>query len=505
MNYRDSIIIVLSYFSLVFFLHAIFVLKMAFEVDIEIISVTLLFIFTCYFHGKDLRKGKLERFDIVHICCISFLLYFVLQSPVFPADNQIQKLAYFFFKFLFSFGFLWALISKNDMALYIRKSNVFSLLVLFLYFIDTKIIESVNLGITKTNTEWLSVWESLFVLAIISSLGFIKGSRKKSYLLVLFTVGHLANYWAAGYAKFLLDGGPISWVFENDTLSLLKSNYYANVYTPASTEILGLSFSGYIETLANFSVYIGQLISLIVPVFPILLAPLTIFYDFFHVMVGLYGGVWFYKWIFINIIILKEYKSIWKSFLRIRWFGRLMSIAVIFFSFWGATVVHLGWYDTRQGALIKNYAVIGGDRVLLDNKYFSSGSLFMQSNQFTLFQNKSPVHFFATLDYDILQKSRSCSNEIYRTTRHPKYEDTKMFVERFFDERNLVEEWLMTIQPYHVALPQKDSTMSVLDLDANKIDAFEFEMTEYCFDDEYKTIKEEVVETVVIRRNEKAM
>ena len=441
-----------------------------------------------------------ERVRILYLASWSFFAYFCLQSPVFEADEQYTETIYFSLKIAAIFFIVLFNIkqSKN-----FKQYNLGSLFILVVYLADNIYIKYYNLGITKTPTEWLAIWESVFVLIVLSALWQRFGVFNNSIVLVLFVIGHLANYWAAGFAKFNLDGGVFDWVVNNDTLATLKRAEIIGIYVPWSKFILSLDHLWLISLLGNILVYVGQLLSIVAPLFVSLLAPLTLFYDVFHVAVGLAAGVWFYKWIYINLLIYFYRKTISNAFLEIGRGGQLASCALIFISYWVASVVHLGWYETRQGAAINAYAEVDGEMVRLDHKFFASGSFHFLAKNYYLFDQNLDAQVFATPYVSIRELASHCENKAFNAI-NPSNESLKRkfdgFVSRFFDERSWVEEFALFLQPYHVFLPQEHSIRSVLSIDQNKVSRFKFVMTEYCFDDSYEITKERVIGEYEIKR-----
>ena len=86
--------------------------------------------------------------------------------------------------------------------------------------------------------------------------------------------------------KVKLDGGPFSW-FMNDTIASLKRAELWELPMEAySNFIIDLPYSRNSIPRQLFCIHRTATL-LILPFLPITLAPLTIFYDIFHVAVGL--------------------------------------------------------------------------------------------------------------------------------------------------------------------------------------------------------------------------
>jgi len=126
---------------------------------------------------------------------------------------------------------------------------------------------------------------------------------------------HLGNYFWSGVAKVALDGGPLSWVLENPThygiINAIERGSLPTAAWPWATDLLFRGL-GSVTVPLNAMVLVAQLASILL-VFRIRwLLWLTYFYDLFHVGIYLFGGLFFWPWIWNNLAIvaaLRRYRD----------------------------------------------------------------------------------------------------------------------------------------------------------------------------------------------------
>lgn len=436
---------------------------------------------------------------ILFYTSLSFLLYACLQSPVFPVEQWKAEAAYFVLKF----GFLSALL-----VFFYKRGwcNLFSYIVLVAFFVDSHIIYLINNGITKTRTEYYSILESVLILLLLSSFfegrqkyrPTIGGSSASSVVLVLYTIGHLANYWAAGFAKMNLNGGVFSWLANETMANLKRAELWDLPMALYAKYIFALDYLKEIEILGNVFVYTIQAASLIVPFFPIILAPLTFFYDIFHLLVGFMAGVFFYKWIYVNVLILLRCDEITQAIKAYGLLQKAVLSGVILFLYYFSSVVPLGWYETRQGNLINAYGIYeDGREVKLHTQFFGSGSFYITNKPNDAFERDHLVQMGA-IDSETAILARTCSVPLHENHNYLiERKRIEEFASRFLEERSGISKFMIYVQPYHLLLPHWRNKNTMMGEALHKI---RFELKNYCVDENYDVYHEELVDSFIVER-----
>lgn len=441
------------------------------------------------------RQGPTKS-KLLDYCSLPFLIYYLIQSPVFPLESVSLEALYFGLK----------LLSLVAIAIQLRlwgMCSTISYFILFLFISDTFFIYLVNEGITKTRTEYFSVFESLLAaLVSIEITRFFFLEEKYTHLFkrngyILFLIGHLGNYLYAATAKIALDGGPFSWL-TNQTFSTVQR-----------AELWGLSvvtfpldkvFTFELEYLSNVFVLVTQLISGVILFFPILLGPLAIIYDIFHLTAGLLAGPWFYKWAVINLLIFKFRNELIKHIRDMSLLTKSFLSLIFIFLYFFSSIPHLGWYEYRQGSLIYAYGIdeVGNEKRLHHQFFGSAAFTILDKNTFFIF-DKLYNRQMAGLKFSEMQKANSCSRTPPRPLNQSQQleaqERLKKIVNRFLDERSAFRRILQNIQPYHILIPNPRLQGVTSDVKFNSI---KFELRNICLDENYNVTKNELVETFVI-------
>ena len=443
-------------------------------------------------------KVSTHSAKILYLVCLSFGVYFLLQSPIFPSTYFRYEVLYFSFKLCFIIVAIFFIIK--------RYYTLLALTTLTLFYSDiVYIIEPLTQYVTKSSTEYFSIWESVVALyACIISLQLYSWIFKAKFnwqkiqqtLIILFLVGHLANYFGAFHAKFFLDGGSFSWL-ENETFSSLRR-----------ADLWGLNVLGFLldyefvlslEPFLNHLTFWSQLASTLVIIVPILIAPLTIFYDFFHLGVGLIAGPWFYKWIFVNILILAYCPYIIKILKTYSWTKILITQLLVPTIFFIGSIVPLGWYEYRQGALIYAYGIDqDGDAERLHHQFFGPHS-------FTILQKRSHYAFPSGLplqmggqSYSELELSKDCRrSEIKSPSLKYHRSLLESVTQRVLEDRSTFSKVMMHLQPYHVVIPSNELVNYSFKKDYN---AIRFDLMHVCLNDKYEIINHTVRDTLTINK-----
>ena len=186
--------------------------------------------------------------------------------------------------------------------------------------------------------------------ALFRSSGFagVADARSSSVALLLMAVAiHFGNYFWSAMAKILLDGGPLDWMLENKT-HLLTATAYATGNLPLghsrelSDSVFAMLSQVYVPL--NIATLVAQLVSVVAIIRIRSAIAITAFYDVTHVVIFVVTGIFFWKWILLNTVLVFALSRVREAEVRpiLRVIGPLFVAGgtVVFFA------ARLGWYET---------------------------------------------------------------------------------------------------------------------------------------------------------------
>lgn len=238
-----------------------------------------------------------------------------------------------------------------------------------------------------------------------------------SMLVLAAAIGqHLANYFYSALAKLALDGGPLSWVLDNQL--------YAGI--PGALEKGTLLFAGSPAAItAVYNLMVTLALPMNIAAFALQLAApfavkkrrwliwTTVGYDLFHLAVYIALGLFFWKWIAINTIIVATLVRMDDD----QWERLTRRTALVFL--FGAPILFktatLAWYDTPGFASPHFEAVLAdGRRMTVPNSWFltssyqvSQGRMFWPAGEATGHFN--PSIWGSVLTHADLMAGRTCT------------------------------------------------------------------------------------------------
>lgn len=162
---------------------------------------------------------------------------------------------------------------------------------------------------------------------------------------------HLANYFWSGVAKVELDGGPLTWVLENPTQNgihnAIEKGSLPSAAWPWLTDIV-YRLLGEGVLLLNVAVVVAQLAAVLL-IFRIRwLLWLTYFYDLFHIGIYVFGGLFFWPWVWNNLAIVAALRHYRERPLGLT--PKLAALAGILFGAWPqlGDAARLAWYEVTD-------------------------------------------------------------------------------------------------------------------------------------------------------------
>lgn len=169
---------------------------------------------------------------------------------------------------------------------------------------------------------------------------------------------HLANYFFSGLMKLRIGDTPWEWVLSNNTHSIMMAAQLAKTLPlTLSEEILARSHElmSWLWMIGNPVLLLGQLFAVIAIKRVSWVIGITIFYDITHVLIFLATGIFFWKWILLNLAIVGSLMAVRSKQISTSLSALLVAFMVVsplwFFVVW------LGWFDTRSLVLTELNAI----------------------------------------------------------------------------------------------------------------------------------------------------
>jgi len=267
--------------------------------------------------------------------------------------------------------------------------------------------ESALLAVIAINLAWLAKKLGVFRDRPLRSFG--------DHAFYLIAAIHFANYFYAGYQKLVLDGPLLSWL-ANQTQNIFYSSlvYQSNPLGGWDSGILLLArlLEQSVE-LTNILVLAFQLASIVAITRRGLIVLFAVFFDLMHLAIFLATGIFFWKWIILNLVIIFAARRmsfhVPPKLLTGFAMGALVLAPSVFY------IPLLGWYDSREINRTTIRAVTEeGDRLELPSNFFRNYSVIFAQNRIARESSERlPTGAYgATWSYETYLRSFECSNTL---------------------------------------------------------------------------------------------
>ncbi len=209
----------------------------------------------------------------------------------------------------------------------------------------------------------------------------------KSATVIVFMIGvgaHFANYFYSAVQKIQLDGGALFWAQYNPTYILSVNAWIGGFYPlgfwpEIAVPVLELSVRSHV--LLNYMILLAQLLAVVFIVRRVTMIGLTLFYDVTHVVIFIVSGIFFWKWIVLNLALVAAMRRL-PAWVEARSVAAI-SVASVVFAPTVFGVVWLGWYDTRALVVSEAYAVTkSGDVARVPSNFFGTISVTAAQHRF---------------------------------------------------------------------------------------------------------------------------
>lgn len=214
--------------------------------------------------------------------------------------------------------------------------------------------------------------------------------------LIVFAIGlggHFGNYFYSALAKLALDGGPLSWIFDNRLYDGIPGAVERGTFPFAASPMLTQFVYDAVKA-ANFPMHLFSFAAQLAAIVAIFrrrwVLILTAVYDLFHIVVFLAFGLLFWKWIALNTIFLVTLARIpdtqWTRSVKIAGAATVLFGAIFF------KTATLAWYDTPgYMSVFFEAETKDGERVRAPSSFFGTSSY--QVSQARLYAPSDDGHF----------------------------------------------------------------------------------------------------------------
>ncbi|MGI1662811.1 hypothetical protein ACRDNQ_11275 [Palleronia sp. KMU-117] len=256
-----------------------------------------------------------------------------------------------------------------------------------------KAIGAEAFGIGISQTDYIPVVECALFLGVAHSLlgeglaarmrGLVKRfetldvMRASTVLFVLAVGFHFSNYFYSGLQKVVLEGGPVLWVTDNPThqlaLNAAVGGFLPVAHWPGVRD-LTLQSATFLEPFINVTILLGQLAALVCIARRYSMIGVTLFYDLTHAVIFLVSGIFFWKWIIMNLALVAGMRRLpgWVESRSVVVAG----VLAVLFAPQAFNIVRLGWYDSPAVVLSEVVAVTeDGREWTVPSNYFGTVSV----------------------------------------------------------------------------------------------------------------------------------
>lgn len=350
---------------------------------------------------------------VLRACLLLFTFYWVFCYFSLPTDTAALT---------WLVGPLrWAIVGFGLLACF-RPSFALLMFSYTLWFKDLMIRES---GFNISPTDYTAVVEIGYFL----SLGLLVHAglnhfwaddnklKKKNWqflhLFLYLTVAiHFANYFYSGLEKVILGHSLTTWMMENHTEYLVLTAREYGIL-PISRLLVKLPFM--YQIIASGTPFINA-ISLFSQLFTIIaifrirwMIALTILFDIFHVAIFVLTGIFFWKWVILNLSIVVGLRYFPQEKIQKTAVATgivcMLSAPYVFFT------AKLGWFDTRSPVISYVEAITkSNEYIRVPSNYFLMSSITFAQNRVIrpLIGHFQTGGFGIARSYTLMQEANAC-------------------------------------------------------------------------------------------------
>jgi hypothetical protein len=327
-----------------------------------------------------------------------FIAWYMVLSPY----NYFFENAFLFDRFLILGLFI-------GMFWYLELAHVlFGFSLLFLWQFDIPLGQN-SISDKKIVYEMLLLFSSFLILRPLFNL-----KLKALWLLMLCLIG--SNYFIPALGKMTIGPQWYSWVTDNDFGYHYVSSFLGG-WNPFGITLERATKVAEWISLNSFYVQSMALGLEVLGIFLLFRRKLTIVlltsFCFFHLGVFIESGIFFWKWILFNgiiVLLLIKYRQNFESIFITRYM--LLGMFLIGFSKIFFSPVELAWWDypTRPNIFYEATTESGEVRNLSGNQFSPYDQIFVFQRLYYLFEDTAPVYVPDYMNYDDAMRFRELSD-----------------------------------------------------------------------------------------------
>lgn len=261
-----------------------------------------------------------------------------------------------------------------------------------------------------SSIDWIDKIVIFKMLILFNAALFVKLRIDVSAPLMLFLLVCLfsANYYFAGVSKLLGSPNWTEWLTKDELHNLVVSAYLAgwNLFSTDSELYNYIPFLKSTTPLLLWGTVIIEICALFTLAHRHMLGIFCMMRIGFHVSIFILTGVFFWKWILVNVLVLyycyRDRSGIINEICSRKYFAA--SLVLILFSYYTFRPVRLSWFDTRFFQYYKSYAIDENNlEYEIGTEFFAPYDMaFAQARFSYLVQEPTLVDCFGTnFQYDI--------------------------------------------------------------------------------------------------------
>lgn len=223
---------------------------------------------------------------------------------------------------------------------------------------------------------------------------------------------HFGNYFYSWAIKAALGPNPFFWITESYTPYLSLAALESGVLPMSFSEALtGKVYEGFahIYALTNAATYVGQFLAIVAIIRIRWTIWVTLFYDAMHLGIFILTGIFFWKFILLNLAIVAALTPIRQkkvgADLRIG-LVLLVGLSIVIFK-----VTCFGWLDSRSMNYSRFIAVADGKEYEVPSNYFLGLSVTFAQNRLVWPKDVpfATETWGAIYDYNLMRKANACT------------------------------------------------------------------------------------------------
>jgi len=241
------------------------------------------------------------------------------------------------------------------LALSIRFVNITFLGLFASLAAKVYILRELDIGLSKS--DFLPVLHFFMFLSIAiftksfttKFFGKIENGKDKSIfqIAIALSIGaHIGNYFWSAMEKLEIYNWSFGWFYQNDTFNIARAAIYSEqspVYFLLNENAISFINSiSFLNIPLNALTLASQLLSVVALTNRKLLIVFTIMFDIFHIGVFALSGIFFYKWIILNFLIIYYLNSTKEWYLEQKMAAIIACLVGL-----GFHIAQLGWHDSN--------------------------------------------------------------------------------------------------------------------------------------------------------------